>query len=55
MQIANCEDFQEHEYFMVFHVFKRITINCLLPTRIFQDILKLCPHVKKKKEERQVH
>ena len=46
--MENVEDFQEHEYFTVYDIFKRITINCLLPTRVFEDILKLCPHVLKK-------
>ncbi len=48
MQIESFDDFQEHEYFTVYDIFKRITINCLLPTRVFEDILKLCPHVLKK-------
>ncbi len=43
------EGFQEHEYFTVYDICIRITINCLRPTRVFEDILKLCPHVKKNK------
>jgi hypothetical protein len=34
---------QEHEVFSIFHSEKNVAINCLLPTRVFQDILLLAP------------
>ena len=34
---------QEHEVFSIFDSEKDVAINCLLPTRVLQDILLLAP------------
>ncbi len=36
---------QEHDYFTVFDNRNRIAINCLLPTRVLQDIFTLSPKI----------
>ena len=37
--------YQEHEFFIIFDSQKKISINCLLPTRVFPDIALLAPSI----------
>ena len=42
--------FIEHKFFLLFDMSTKVTTNCMLPTRVFQDILLLSPNVLKKME-----
>lgn len=44
-QMADFKLYQEHEFFTIFDTQKKISINCLLPTRVLEDILLLAPSI----------
>ena len=41
--LTDFKSHQEHEVSSIFDSQKNVAINCLLPTRVFQDILSLAP------------
>ena len=40
---------QEHKFFTLFDLNSNVSTNCLLPTRVFQDVLLLSPKLLSKK------